>query len=263
MKPLQTTILAIIFCASVFAQENQMDVIYLTNGNVIRGIITEKTENQFVRISTTVGNFVFRMNDIEKIEKEPFGESSDFAAITENIARSTQTIVRNEENIVARTTPRVYIPQEIPAKEKRNIEHSVFWEFFGSSGGVYNIGYDCAIQLAEMRKIAMGTGFHFYPAGQNIVGSYLQINYLYGKKHHLEVGAGLTFPEMFYSDGDSYKYHWNSDFTAHPFVRIGYRFQESGGLFFRAALTPFLSYNKYDQILYIGLWGGVAFGFTL
>ena len=258
MKHLLITILAIIFCASVFAQENQLDVIYLTNGNVIRGIITEKTENNFVRLSTTVGNFVFSMNDIEKMEKEPFGENDNFTAITENIAKSQQPVVRNVENTVRENTTRVHIAEETPIKNKINpIQQSVFLELLGSSHGIYNIGYDCAFWLAEKHKIAIGTGFH--ALGQEMVrglglpklGGYIQANYLYGKKHHLEVGYGVTL----FSE-------YGIDRIAYPFVRIGYRFQESDGGFFRIAFTPYLDYNAYDRMLYIGIWGGIAFGFT-
>jgi hypothetical protein len=246
MKHLLLTILTTIFCVSLFAQENRQDVVHLTNGIVVRGTITEEAENQYIRIRTTDGSFIFPMNDIEKIEKEYFDGSNNFAVDTENIRT-------NPEDIAPRNIPRAHIPQEIPVRETRNAEHSVFVEFLGSTGGLYNISYDCAFPFAERHKIALGIGLGY---SQHAFGSYIQVNYLYGKTHHLEIGTGLAFPEMDFS------YDNRDSDSAYPFVRIGYRFQESGGLFFRVAFTPFLSYNRYDQILYIGLWGGVAFGFT-
>lgn len=47
------------------------DVVYLKNGSIIRGVITEQVPNQSVKIQTRDRNlFVFKYDEIEKITKE-------------------------------------------------------------------------------------------------------------------------------------------------------------------------------------------------
>jgi hypothetical protein len=54
-----------------FAQVDYQEVVYLKNGNVIRGVIIEQIPNIQLKIETAEGNvFVFQMNEIEKITKE-------------------------------------------------------------------------------------------------------------------------------------------------------------------------------------------------
>lgn len=55
-----------------FAQKNYQDVIYLKNGSIIRGLIIEQVVNESFKIETTDDNvFVFEIDKIEKIAKEP------------------------------------------------------------------------------------------------------------------------------------------------------------------------------------------------
>lgn len=55
-----------------FAQKNYQDVIYLKNGSIIRGLIIEQVVNKSFKIETTDNNvFVFEIDEIEKIAKEP------------------------------------------------------------------------------------------------------------------------------------------------------------------------------------------------
>lgn len=53
------------------------EVVYLKNGSIIRGVIVEQIPNKSLKIETADGNlFVFDMDEIEKITKEP-GRRSD------------------------------------------------------------------------------------------------------------------------------------------------------------------------------------------
>jgi len=195
MKHLLTTILTIIFCASVFAQENQRDTV------------------------------IFSTHDIEKIEKEYFAE-------------------------------------EIPISNETNrIQHTLFYEFLGSSAAVYNIGYDISFSLANRHKIAVAVGVQ-YPLAEfpGLYGGSLQINYLFGRTHHLEIGTGLTYLR------DS-RYEYIPYYILFP-VRIGYRFQQNnGGFFGKVAFTPLFTFitPTFDiprQLPYIMPWGGIAIGYT-
>ena len=68
--------LLLIFCfisLFIFAQDTH-DVIYLKNGSVIKGQITELIPDKHVKIETSDGNiFVYTFSDVEKIEKEAIG----------------------------------------------------------------------------------------------------------------------------------------------------------------------------------------------
>ncbi len=56
-------------------QANYQDVVYLKNGSVIHGIIIEQVPNTSIKIETFDKNiFVFKMDEIEKITKEPAGK---------------------------------------------------------------------------------------------------------------------------------------------------------------------------------------------
>jgi hypothetical protein len=68
----KTILLVSIFLISIcaFAQETR-DVVYLKNGSVIKGEITEMIPNEHIKIKTADGSlFVYSFNEIEKTEKE-------------------------------------------------------------------------------------------------------------------------------------------------------------------------------------------------
>lgn len=65
-------VLVIVYCVStMIAQEAMQDVLYLKNGNVIRGTIIEFVPDKIVKIQTDDGSlFVFAVTEVEKIQKE-------------------------------------------------------------------------------------------------------------------------------------------------------------------------------------------------
>lgn len=78
MKKLATLILFFLIAGSLVAQENpeeMVDIIYLKDGGVVRGVILEKQEGNFVRI--LVGRKQkqeIKFADIEKMDKEEMNE---------------------------------------------------------------------------------------------------------------------------------------------------------------------------------------------
>jgi hypothetical protein len=51
--------------------QTQIDVLYLKNGSIIKGLVTEIITGQTVKIETPDGNiFVFKQDEVEKIVKE-------------------------------------------------------------------------------------------------------------------------------------------------------------------------------------------------
>ncbi len=95
------------------------------------------------------------------------------------------------------------------------------------------------------------------------------------KDHHLEMGMGFTSYYVSYKDEQrSLVYFYHMTFNA--LIRLGYRFQKPGDrIFFKAGLIlyagrfVYLGSSDPDVILindeghsFIGLWGGVAVGWT-
>lgn len=71
MKPILILFLMIFNAGFLFAQKHLQDVVYLKNGSIVRGVITEFIPEQSVKIETADGNtFVFGMADVEKITRE-------------------------------------------------------------------------------------------------------------------------------------------------------------------------------------------------
>ena len=54
----------------IFAQQYE-DVVYLKNGSIIRGFIIEQAPNQYIKIQSGPNIFVYKMDMIEKMAKEP------------------------------------------------------------------------------------------------------------------------------------------------------------------------------------------------
>lgn len=68
------------------AQLNSMiDVVYLKNGSILRGVIIEQVPNELIKLQTADGNvFVYQTNEIEKITKEnPENNSRNTSAFGE------------------------------------------------------------------------------------------------------------------------------------------------------------------------------------
>jgi len=130
-----------------------------------------------------------------------------------------------------------------------NIQHSVFLEFLGNTSPLpCNITYDCSFRIAKKHKIALGLGISYFN------GTFIspQINYLYGKKHHLELGVGTNLGL------------WTDTWRVLNFMptRIGYRYQRNnGGFFWKIAFVPHFAIRE-TEISPIIPSAGVAFGYT-
>ena len=151
------------------------------------------------------------------------------------------------------------------------VQHTLFLELGGNSIYIYNITYDCSFLLGQKHKIAVASGFQYIPVDDGFLltksfGTSMQVNYLYGIKHHLETGIGITFPFFLYYDGDGafgYKgsHTWKTQSYFFIPIRIGYRYQKSGGGFFwKVAFVPLLWIE--DEKLHCVPSGGVAIGYT-
>lgn len=137
--------------------------------------------------------------------------------------------------------------------DKRLIQHGLYVEFLGSSANLYNIGYDCTFAFSKKHKIALASGIGYIPFKDPFVGVSFQASYLYGFKHHLELGVGVALPDLYspysvkctYDNGRENCTYRDWKFYIRDVVipvRVGYRYQRSdGGFFGRIAFVPAFS----------------------
>ncbi len=72
MKNYLMSFLLVLFTTSSFGQSGYQDVVYLKNGDTIRGVIIEYVHNKLIKIKTEdKGVLVYQMDEVEKLTKEP------------------------------------------------------------------------------------------------------------------------------------------------------------------------------------------------
>ena len=73
MKNILVLLLFTLITSVSFGQSNYQDVVYLKSGSIIRGVIIEQVPNKSIKIETAGRSvFVYQMDEIERIIKEPF-----------------------------------------------------------------------------------------------------------------------------------------------------------------------------------------------
>ena len=146
----------------------------------------------------------------------------------------------------------------LPPKLKKN---SVYIEFLGSSGAIYNISYDRIMKQKEEYKVSIAGGLQYFPFGTSIKEDWItsltsQVNILRGNIHYFEMGIGAIYLLTMYNtqivDGA-----WGIP------LRFGYRYQKpEGGLLFKIAYTPLILNMEGLNGNILPIWGGVALGWT-
>lgn len=72
MKRISILISLLLITIAIYAQQNNsIDVVYLKNGSVLKGIIVEQVPNESIKLQTSDGSiFVYQTDEIDKIVKE-------------------------------------------------------------------------------------------------------------------------------------------------------------------------------------------------
>ena len=127
---------------------------------------------------------------------------------------------------------------------------ALYIELLGK-GLVNSVNYEHSFSRnSQGFNVQIGVGF----APSSLITVPASVNYVFGrKKHHFELGAGVTYINGFlWSDDDSF----GPDIGIH--TNLLYRFQKPGGKFFlKVGATPFISRN-----FNIGPWFGAGLGYT-
>lgn len=96
MKQITYIFIFVLISSALFAQDKE-DVVYLKNGSVIKGQITEMIPDKHVKIETSGGSlFVYKFEEIEKIEKQEIAGPSPLTNVKgENVT----TVQRPIDNV--------------------------------------------------------------------------------------------------------------------------------------------------------------------
>lgn len=71
MKRIILVLISVLFCSLNSFSQEYVDVVYLKNGSIIRGVIIEQTPNKSLKIKTSDGSiFVYKMEEVAKMTKE-------------------------------------------------------------------------------------------------------------------------------------------------------------------------------------------------
>ncbi len=95
MKKILLALMSIALMAgSAFAQQKLQEVVYLKNGSIVRGVITEQVPEKSLKIQTADGSvFSYTMSEVEKITKEPVANViKRIDGIAKNYEKSYQRI---------------------------------------------------------------------------------------------------------------------------------------------------------------------------
>jgi hypothetical protein len=164
-----------------------------------------------------------------------------------------------------------------------NLErNTIYAEAFGQ-GFCYSLNYDRLFNADKRFMNSFTAGFVYVPKSMGFgdgtyIGVPLSYNWLLGKKsHHLELGVGLT--ALLVNPNSNTV----TDFYTYLTPKIGYRYQRpSGGLFFKATLTPMIdvmhvstykfeagktrNFSSFNNVVGLGYaafpWPGLSIGYT-
>lgn len=119
-------------------QNELIDVLYLKNGSIIKGIIIEMQPDQLVKIKTSDGSiFVFKIDEVEKVIKE------EKISGNENI--SNQLYEKSNDKQVVQISPFPILPGPDPKYESATIRLSTeMWgvRLYLDNVYLHKIGYD-------------------------------------------------------------------------------------------------------------------------
>ncbi|MDD4002083.1 MAG: hypothetical protein WCS10_01355 [Bacteroidales bacterium] len=129
--------LILAFTNNLIAQTPSTDVVYLKNGSIIKGVITEINPNVNLKMKTSDGNiFVFEMKDVEKIIKEEIAENINNPIVNPPyLIKTTSTLYRDP---TVSTLCSFLIPgigQFYNGQSNKAVAHMIW--YFGSYGIMY------------------------------------------------------------------------------------------------------------------------------
>lgn len=91
MKKLFFVVLFFVIVSASFSQNYSRDIVYLKNGSIIKGNLTEEIVNEKIKIEISDGSiFVYQMDDVDKIVKEIVDEN----IVTETVYLKNGSLIK-------------------------------------------------------------------------------------------------------------------------------------------------------------------------
>lgn len=179
-------IVVILFIATPFlsvAQSDLIDVVYLKNGSIIKGIITEQVPGTAVKIQTADGSlFVFEYDEITKMTREPkLATSAAPATQPTPITSAPSTSKPKDRDEWGRT----YNQNMELAKHKKQVSIALL-----STGSVLIVGGTTLMLLSGERTLVSTAGKDGYLVG-GILAAAAGIPFL-------AIGGGLWSSQLKY-----------------------------------------------------------------
>ena len=155
-----TIIIALFGIICVQAQTEMVDVLYLKNGSIINGKITEMVPNQTIKIKTADGSlFVFKMEEVEKV-------STEEKVAQKPTAIDSKVDLLNINTVEGASPAKPAVPDAQSNKTSLNRD-TVYW--------IHQYAYE---QLVHKKIFTEGmsddemAGILLYKGGKNLMGAF-------------------------------------------------------------------------------------------
>lgn len=162
-----------------------------------------------------------------------------------NFTSPNSTLEEREENTI-------FEPFYLQDQKNIKKQNTIYFELLGV-GGFYSVNFDKRFHDQMENGLGLRVGVS---TSNGIVAFPMQVNYILGRKHHLEVGAGITF-----GNGTVSFTGPRSEFIASPSLSIKYRYQNyDKGFFFN--FGPDLNLRQAvlaDGVVIFGISMGYTF----
>jgi hypothetical protein len=158
-----------------YSQGNYHDVLYLKNGSIIRGIITENIIGKKIKMETADGNiFIFSYYEIEKIVKEKLKKNNiaKEKLMNDDMDENQKKEIKiQENNVVSKSIKNSYMQDEKDGIERYNqqgfVQLTRFGGYFAGKDLIFFINAVAAAQIGSHFVLGVGGGWEKLPNGTN------------------------------------------------------------------------------------------------
>ncbi len=233
----------LVMTASVlFAQSNLQDVVYLKNGSIIKGVITEQVFGEHIKMETADGSvFVFKAEEIEKITK------------TEKIESTKSVSDQNQNQQTLKTTS---ITTSTKNTHSRGYVGIVETGYVHGVGGLeasrFKMDFINGYQFNPYLSLGLGVGVRIYENEEYNLPIYLDARFTFTEQKvspYISLGGGVNILEIDPHLAASIGVLWRTSDKLAVKFGIGYEYQN---IYIEYATASSSSSMSHDT-------GGIAF----
>jgi len=240
------TLVILLLCATIANAQQQKDVVYLKNGSIIKGNITEMNPGSNLKIETTDGSlFIFEMNEIEKVTKETVTAPGE-----EKTPAPPEPTEKDVEKTPASKTTKTSSSQRYTELGKVHLgfQPAGFLQF----GPVIELGFrigDNFVLSPQFRYTSLGLAYNVINDFENTMlcfglGATFKHFPAKNQKNKFYYGVGFEYE---YSDFDDYDDWYGSSAGMVIITNVGYRWRFGSGFYINLGAFAGAYVNIYDQ----------------